>query len=63
MSLSATLLAAVALESAASANGRRTVSEVVMPPSAEERNIFEEWGFSEAVIDGDRVYLSGGVAG
>ena len=35
----------------------------IMPASPENRTFFEKYGFSEAVIDGDRVYLSGVVAG
>ena len=37
--------------------------QVIMPESAENRAFFEKYGFAEAVIDGDRVYLSGVVAG
>jgi enamine deaminase RidA (YjgF/YER057c/UK114 family) len=41
----------------------RRPENVVMPQRAESRRIFTEWGFAEAVIDGDRVWLSGVVAG
>ncbi len=34
-----------------------------MPTSARNREFLERYGFSEAVIDGDRGYLSGVVAG
>lgn len=37
--------------------------QAIMPASPENRAFFEKYGFSEAVIDGDRVYLSGVVAG
>ena len=37
--------------------------QAIMPASPENRQFFEKYGFSEAVIDGDRVYLSGVVAG
>jgi enamine deaminase RidA (YjgF/YER057c/UK114 family) len=63
MSLSAAVAMMALVASTAPASGPRTTSEVIMPPSAEEPKFFEEWGFSEAVIDGDRVYLSGVVAG
>jgi enamine deaminase RidA (YjgF/YER057c/UK114 family) len=41
----------------------RRPENVVVPARPEHRRIFSEWGFAEAVIDGDRVWLSGVVAG
>lgn len=41
----------------------RLPHNVVMPERPEARKLFTEWGFAEAVIDGDRVWLSGVVAG
>jgi len=41
----------------------RRPEDVVMPAKPEVRRFFTEWGFAEAVIDGDRVWLSGVVAG
>lgn len=41
----------------------RPPENVVMPERAEHARVFTEWGFAEAVIDGDRVWLSGVVAG
>ena len=41
----------------------RAPENVVVPGNPEHRKIFTEWGFAEAVIDGDRVWLSGVVAG
>jgi len=41
----------------------RQPENVVMPDRPEVRRYFTEWGFAEAVIDGDRVWLSGVVAG
>jgi len=41
----------------------RRPENVVMPTRAESRRLFTEWGFAEAVIDGDRIWLSGVVAG
>ena len=41
----------------------RHPDNVVMPERPEVRRFFTEWGFAEAVIDGDRVWLSGVVAG
>ena len=41
----------------------RRPENVVMPTAPEHRRITTEWGFADAVIDGDRVWLSGVVAG
>ena len=41
----------------------RRPENVVMPDRPEVRKFFTEWGFAEAVVDGDRVWLSGVVAG
>lgn len=41
----------------------RRPENVVMPTRPESRRVFTEWGFAEAVIDGDRIWLSGVVAG
>ncbi len=41
----------------------RRPENIVMPEQPENRRFFTEWGFAEAVIDGDRVWLSGVVAG
>ncbi len=41
----------------------RRPENIVMPERPEARRFFTEWGFAEAVIDGDRVWLSGVVAG
>ena len=41
----------------------RRPENVVMPDRPEVRRFFTEWGFAEAVVDGDRVWLSGVVAG
>lgn len=54
------LLIAAAAAQAAPAGSER---QAIMPANPEHRAFFEQYGFSEAVIDGDRVYLSGVVAG
>ena len=41
----------------------RHPENVVVPVSMEGRQELEEWGYADAVIDGDRVWLSGVVAG
>lgn len=41
----------------------RLPQNVVMPVDGRNLRMFTEWGFAEAVIDGDRIWLSGVVAG
>ena len=41
----------------------RRPENVVVPVSVEDQRELEEWGYADAVIDGDRVWLSGVVAG
>ena len=62
MTTIALMAAAAAAQAAAPAAGTSN-RESIMPVSPENRQFFEKYGFSEAVIDGDRVYLSGVVAG
>lgn len=40
----------------------RAPDKVIMPSDPENLKLFNEWGFADAVIDGDRIYLSGVVA-
>lgn len=40
----------------------RTPDNVIVPVGAADRQGQEEWGYADAVIDGDRVWLSGVVA-
>lgn len=62
--LSLTIFAvAQAAQPAAAPPYARKPENVVMPERPEVRRFFTEWGFAEAVIDGDRVWLSGVVAG
>jgi enamine deaminase RidA (YjgF/YER057c/UK114 family) len=56
----ALLLAATATSAFA---GARQEATVVMPESPEARKFLEEWGFSDAIVTGDTVYLSGVVVG
>lgn len=42
--------------------GARQAATVIIPERENVRKILEEWGFSEAVVAGDTVYLSGIVA-
>src|SRR4029453_8825931 len=41
----------------------RHPKNIVVPVEAEDRQELDEWGYANAVIDGDRVWLSGVVAG
>lgn len=63
-----TLLAAAAQSTAAPATPHeppyaRRPEDVVVPVAAEDQRELEEWGYADAVIDGDRIWLSGVVAG
>ena len=41
----------------------REGAQVVMPEDPRQRAVQEEWGYADAVVRGDTVYLSGVVAG
>lgn len=43
-------------------SGARHSATVIMPERDNVRKFFEEWGFSEAIVAGDTVYVSGVVA-
>lgn len=58
--LLALLLAATATPALA---GARQEARTVMPENPEARKFLEEWGFSDAIVTGDTVYLSGVVVG
>jgi enamine deaminase RidA (YjgF/YER057c/UK114 family) len=58
----ALLLLAVALPAAADAQARRQ-GTVLMSEDEGSRRFQEEWGYSDAVVAGDTVYLSGIVVG
>ena len=45
------------------AQGERARSTVLMSENEAERRFQEEWGFSDAVVAGDTIYLSGIVVG
>jgi enamine deaminase RidA (YjgF/YER057c/UK114 family) len=59
-SLLALLAAATSVPALA---GARQEAAVVMPENPQARQFLEEWGFSDAIIAGDTVYLSGVVVG
>jgi enamine deaminase RidA (YjgF/YER057c/UK114 family) len=58
----ALFLLALATPVAADAQARRE-AQVLMSESEGERRFQEEWGYSDAVIAGDTIYLSGVVVG
>jgi enamine deaminase RidA (YjgF/YER057c/UK114 family) len=62
LSMRPALLMLAALAAPALA-GPREGTTVLMPVNEEMRKSWEEWGFAEAVVRGDTVYLSGVVAG
>lgn len=43
--------------------GARQEAVVILPDNPQARKIHEEWGFAEAIVAGDTVYLSGVVVG
>jgi enamine deaminase RidA (YjgF/YER057c/UK114 family) len=57
------LIAAIAAPPPIEPPYARQPENVVVPAQAEIRQELEEWGYADAVIDGDRVWLSGVVAG
>lgn len=65
--LSLTIFAAAASQATAALPTEppfaRRPENVVMPERPENRRFLSEWGFAEAVIDGNRIWLSGVVAG
>ena len=60
--VNALLLAAATLATPAHA-GERQRSTVLMSENAQGRKFQEEWGYSDAVVAGDTIYLSGIVVG
>lgn len=62
MTTIALMIAAAATQAAAAADGA-SHRQTIMPEQRQAREFLERYGFSEAVIDGDRIYLSGIVAG
>jgi enamine deaminase RidA (YjgF/YER057c/UK114 family) len=56
------LFALAALASGAQA-GSRQEAKVLLSEDPEERKFQEDWGYADAVVVGDTVYLSGVVAG
>lgn len=59
-----TLIAAAAVAPAAiQPPFARRPENVIVPVQAENRQILQEWGYADAVVDGDRIWLSGVVAG
>ena len=56
-------VAAAIVPTAAAGAGERQRSTVLMSPDEGARKFQEEWGYSDAVVAGDTVYLSGIVVG
>ena len=51
------------LPSGAAIAGARQDAKVLMPSDPASLKIWEDWGFSDAIVTGDTIYLSGVVAG
>lgn len=59
-----TLLAMLILVGATPAlAGARQDAKVLMPEDPQARKLFEDWGFAEAIVTGDTIYLSGVIVG
>lgn len=56
------VMSAVVL-AAASQLGARERTAVIMPEDPQQRALHEEWGFSQAIVAGETIYLSGVVVG
>lgn len=54
---------AVLLLSSASQLGAREQATTIMPEDSQERKIHEDWGFSQAIIVGETIHVSGVVIG
>jgi enamine deaminase RidA (YjgF/YER057c/UK114 family) len=61
--LVALLAAAAAPAGPAGAQGARAQATVLMSENPRQREFQESWGFNDAIIAGDTIYLSGVVAG
>ena len=61
--LFALVMAATASAPAVASAGARQEARTLMPSDPAALKIWEDWGFSDAIVTGDTVYLSGVVAG
>jgi enamine deaminase RidA (YjgF/YER057c/UK114 family) len=59
----AVLLLGVLAAAPAAAQGAREQATVLMSESERGREFQEKWGFNDAIVTGDTIYLSGVVAG
>lgn len=57
------ILFAILLVPSAANAGARQDAKVVLSDNAEERKFQEDWGYADAVVTDDTIYLSGVVAG
>lgn len=56
-------IALALLGTAPASAGARQEAKVIMPDDPQRLKIWQEWGFSDAIVTGDTIYLSGEVAG
>lgn len=59
----ASLILSLSLLSTVALAGARQDAKVLMAPDPNSLKLQQEWGFSDAIVTGDTVYLSGVVAG
>ena len=57
------ILAAVLLAPAAAHAGSRQDAKILLSDNPDARKFEEEWGYADALVSGDTIYLSGVVAG
>lgn len=60
---SAVVLAAILLVPSAAHAGARQEAKVILSDNPELNKIQQQWGFADAVVTGDTIYMSGVVAG
>lgn len=63
MGIKTITLLALASASTGAAAGARQEGKVLLSEEPELRKIQQQWGFADAVVSGDTIYLSGVVAG
>lgn len=63
MNFAYALTALIVLAASTAHAGARQEGKVLMNPDPSMAQIEEQWGFADAVISGDKIYLSGIVAG
>jgi enamine deaminase RidA (YjgF/YER057c/UK114 family) len=63
MRISNALFVLLLMAPAAASAGSRQEAKILLSENPQERKFQEDWGYADAVITGDTIYLSGVVAG